>query len=136
VSGQHYSWPKLDLASRELTDMSTVYGIETKGFCGHYVTDLREGWYALEDKEKERAVVVSFPVQQCPFIWLWLSYGGWRGHLVVIVEPYTSYPVNLAEAVRQGSSRRIEPGETFTIEVSATCSNNPEPVSSARAQLK
>lgn len=134
--GQRYDWPRLSSASGQITDMSTVYGMDAKGFCGHYVTDLQEGWYALEDKEKGRAVVVSFPLRQCPFIWLWLSYGGWRGHHVVIVEPYTTYPVNLNDAVQQGSHRRIEQGEIFSIEVSATCSDSTEPVSSALALLK
>jgi hypothetical protein len=38
----------------------------------------------------------------------------------VIVEPWTSYPVNLAEAVRGGTSRVLEPGANFDVEVKAT----------------
>ena len=136
TAGQHYAWPNLNSVEGAITNMSTVYGMDAKGFAGHYVTDLQEGWYALEDTEAGRTVVVSFPLETCPYIWLWLGYGGWRGHWVVIVEPYTSLPVNLTEAVRQKSHRRIEPGETFSAEISVTCANRPETVSDALLRLE
>jgi hypothetical protein len=51
---------------------------------------------------------------------MWLVYGGWRGYHHVIVEPWTSCPISLAEAVRRNTSLRLEPGRTFSTEVSVT----------------
>lgn len=50
---------------------------------------------------------------------LWLVYGGWRGYHHVIVEPWTSSPVHLTEALRGGTSRKFEPGAKFSAEVRA-----------------
>ena len=100
VPGQRYSWPILETGTGR-TDMSRVPGIEAKVFCGHYVTDLEAGWFAAEDTETGESVLFQFPKDVCPWLWLWLDYGGWRGYHNVIIEPWTSCPVNLAEAVRQ-----------------------------------
>jgi hypothetical protein len=64
--------------------------------------------------------VSRFDRERCPWLWLWIVYGGWRGYHHVIVEPWTSCPVNLAETVRQNTALRLQPGRTFAAEVSLT----------------
>ena len=100
--------------------MSRTRGIDAGIFCGHYCTDLAAGWYAVEDMETGEGFLLTFPLDLCPYLWLWLVYGGWRGYHHVIVEPWTSYPVHLAEAVRGGTHRKLAPGEKFAAEVRAT----------------
>lgn len=134
--GQQYPWPKLITPTGEITEMNRVYGRDSKGFCGHYVTELQEGWYAIEDEETGQGVVVSFPLDICPFIWMWLGYGGWRGHWVVIIEPYTSYPVCLSDAVRQRTHRSIEENQTFCVDIAATCYRRPETLADALIRLQ
>lgn len=116
--GEQYEWPRLATPSG-VTDMSRTRGIGANIFCGHYVSGLEAGWYAVEDTETGEGFLLSFPVETCPYLWLWLVYGGWRGYHHVIVEPWTSYPVHLADAVRGGTSRRLEPGAKFEVEVRA-----------------
>jgi galactose mutarotase-like enzyme len=117
--GQRYAWPMIETA-RGATDMSRTQGIDTNIFCGHYATDLEAGWYAVEDAETGEGFLLTFPIETCPYLWLWLVYGGWRGYHHVIVEPWTSYPVHLADAVRGGTSRTLAPGAKFVAEVRAT----------------
>lgn len=117
--GETYDWPFLNTASGR-TDMSRVQSMEAGVFCGHYATRLRAGWYAVEFRDLDFGLIFSFPLNLCPQLWMWLVYGGWRGYHHVIVEPWTSYPVNLAEAVRHNTHRRLEPEQTFATEVSAT----------------
>lgn len=119
VPGQRYSWPTLETPSGR-TDMSLVQGSGAKVFCGHYAADLEAGWYAVEDTETGSGFLLKFPSEVCRYLWMWLVYGGWRGYYHVILEPWTSYPVNLAEAVRQKTNRHLEPGEKFSVEVRAT----------------
>jgi hypothetical protein len=133
--GQRYAWPNLNTTAGTVVDMSRVYGMDAKGFCGHYATDLAEGWYALEDPETGEGVVVKFPVDLCPYIWMWLGYGGWRGHWVLIIEPYTSYPVRLSHAVEVNTHRRIASQETFTVDVAVSLYHKPETFADALARL-
>jgi hypothetical protein len=134
--GQKYIWPGLETATGVVVDMSRICGIDAKGFCGHYAMDLEEGWYALEDPETREGVVVRFPAERCPYIWMWLAYGGWRGHWVVIIEPYTSYPVCLAEAVKEKTHQTLDAGETFIVEVAASPYKMPETFADALARLR
>ncbi len=133
--GQRYSWPNLETAAGR-TDMSRGLGMEAKIFCGHYVTDLEAGWYAVEDTETGEGFLLKFPQSICPYLWLWLVYGGWRGYHHVIVEPWTSCPVTLSEAVRQGTHRHLEPGEKFRVEVRATIFTKPETWQDALARVQ
>ncbi len=114
--GQKYAWPLLETEEGQ-TDMSRVQSAETGKFCGHYATDLRGGWYAVEFAAEQLGLIFEFPLEHCPCLWMWLVYGGWRGHYHAIIEPWTSRPVNLAEAVQQNTHKRLGPGETFSIEV-------------------
>jgi len=70
----------------------------------------------------------SFPTAgQTPLpVALWLNYRGWRGLYHVIVEPWTSIPANLAQAHEQKTSRSVNPGEEFAVEVKATVYRKPE----------
>src|SRR5216684_1783620 len=116
--GQRYSWPQIETPVG-VTDMSRARPADANVFCGHYATDLEAGWYAVEDSQTGDGFLLTFPVETCPYLWLWLVYGGWRGYHHVIVEPWTSYPVHLAEAVRGGTARTLEPGAKFSAEVRA-----------------
>lgn len=133
--GERYSWPLLDTPAGK-TDISHARGIDAKIFCGHYATDLEAGWYAVEDSETGQGFLLSFPIETCPYLWLWLVYGGWRGYHHVIVEPWTSYPVHLAEAVRTGTSRKLEPGRTFSAEVRAAVYSKPETCEQALRRIQ
>ena len=116
--GQRYSWPHIETPAG-LTDMSRPRAADANVFCGHYATDLEAGWYAVEDSKTGDGFLLSFPVETCPYLWLWLVYGGWRGYHHVIVEPWTSHPVHLADAMRGGTGRKLDPGAKFSAEVRA-----------------
>jgi galactose mutarotase-like enzyme len=67
---------------------------------------------------------------------MWLVYGGWRGHHHIILEPWTSYPNKLADAVQQNTHRSLEPGERFDVEIAATFYQRQEGYQGALARLK
>jgi hypothetical protein len=133
--GQRYGWPLVETPGGK-TDMSRTRGIDAGIFSGHYATDLQAGWYAVEDTETGEGFLLTFPVEKCPYLWLWLVYGGWRGYHHVIVEPWTSYPVHLAEAVRGGTSRKLAPGEKFGVEIRATIYTKEESCEQALRRLQ
>jgi hypothetical protein len=42
--------------------------------------------------------------------WLFASYGGWRGHEVLILEPCTGYPVSVTEGLEAGTHQVLPAG--------------------------
>jgi hypothetical protein len=123
VPGQSYDWPILTTPAGS-TDMSRVFGPGPLS-AGHYALELTAGWYAIEYPERGSGLLFEFPLEVCPYVWLWLSYGGWRGYYVVVVEPWTSCPVTLTDAIQAGTHRVLEPGGTFRCAVQATAWNAP-----------
>jgi hypothetical protein len=133
--GQEYRWPQLGYPGG-VTDMSKVQPISACVNCGHYVIDLTEGWFGVEAVDGKSGIVFQFPLEQCPYLWMWIVYGGWRGYHHVIIEPWTSYPVHLADAVRAQRNRELEPGGIFDVTVMTTAYCAPETAEEALARLK
>ena len=44
-------------------------------------------------------------------LWLFASYGGWRGLHLAIVEPCTGWPYELGRAAEGGRMRVMQPGQ-------------------------
>lgn len=133
--GQQYNWPRLE-TSQGFSDMSRVQGMSAKVNCGHYALALETGSYAVEDVESGEGFLLKWPLEQCPFLWMWLVYGGWRGHHHVVIEPWTSYPNTLRGAVEQETNRCLEAGEIFSIEIQATVYARPETYVDALKRLQ
>lgn len=129
---QHYAWPVLETPEGRV-DMSLVPEPGNHN-AGHYVLNLKAGWYALEYPHRESGVLVEFPLDVCPHLWLWLSYGGWRGYYLAAIEPWTSVPVTLSDAVAAGTNRVLAPGQTFKASVRATLWHGPNGLADLHAQ--
>lgn len=117
--GERYAWPALGVAAAEpspfapdgVHDMSRVLPREAGVFGGHWATDLADGWLALTDTAARRGIAIVFDREVFPHAWLWQVYGGWRGHELLAMEPWTSHPQDIGGAVEAGRARRLEPGE-------------------------
>lgn len=134
-AGPRYDWPILETEAGRL-EMNKVQDIHS-GLCfGHYAIDLDDGWYAIEDASSGEGFLLTFPLDKCPCLWLWLNYGGWRGLYHVILEPWTGLPINLAQAYEQKTSRSLKPGEEFTVRISATVYQRPETWEAALGRLR
>jgi galactose mutarotase-like enzyme len=127
--GDRYSWPLING-----TDMSIVPDISSGINCGHYATDLEDGWFAVETRGQ--GILYEFPRETCPHLWLWLVYGGWRGYHHAVVEPWTGYPVNLEQAFEQGRHSQLKPGKTFSVTVRCTTYNASETYTEALHRIR
>lgn len=76
-----------------------------------YLHDLNEGKVSIVDDRAKAAIDLTFSLDQFPFTWLFLTYGGWNKHNVAVVEPCTSYPKDLGEAARLGNAPTYRPGD-------------------------
>lgn len=127
-TGEFYRWPMLGER-----DMRRPLGPEALDFTLHYLTELREGWLSCTDTAARRGFGLVFDRAVFPVVWLWASYGGWRGNYHAIVEPWTGYPSSLADAVTAGHARELVPGRALETSLSAVVYGGVESVSALRA---
>jgi len=55
-----------------------------------------------------------------PYCWIFMTYGGWRDHNVVVLEPCTNYPKDLEKAISTGTATVLAPATTREFEVTVS----------------
>lgn len=77
-----------------------------------------EGWAAIERKTLRTLLTLHFDPQDCPWLGLWICYGGWpddakakKGYTVAL-EPCNLPSDSLAESLTQGAGAQLAPGAT------------------------
>ena len=107
-----FQWP---VAKRgdQATDLHWVKPAFSKAVYFLYGQGYREGWFAITDPQSKFSAGFTFSPEVFQSCWLFASYGGWRGYHVLLLEPCTSYPQQLEDAVRQGRARPLAPGAVW-----------------------
>jgi hypothetical protein len=115
-----FAWPWATNGAGRRVDMRVVPAPSSTAREFLYVSGLTDGWCGVADLEREASLRMSFDRHVLPFVWLFLSYGGWRQTNTAVLEPCSNMPKDLAEAVRAGQSARLQPGEEFQTTVAVT----------------
>jgi len=116
-----FDWPLARSAHVDDVDLSRIPAPATdREFV--YVTELPENWCGVDDVSLGASIRMRFDDHRMPFVWLFLSYGGWRDCYTTVLEPCTNMPKDLAEAVRTGQSARLDAGAVFQTSVAVTLS--------------
>jgi hypothetical protein len=110
------AWPP-DCGGRGVADLSEIppRGSAHREFI--YVSELADAWCGVDDHEAGASLRMEFDRRVFPFVWLFLSYGGWRDTYTAVLEPCTNMPKDLAEATRRGQSAVLQPLEEFVTTV-------------------
>jgi hypothetical protein len=87
-----------------------------------YVRNLPEPWCGVDDHGAGASLRMRFDPASLPFVWLFLTYGGWRDCYTAVLEPCSNQPKDLAQAVALGQSARLAPGQEFRTEVAVILS--------------
>jgi len=104
-----YPWPMACSRDGKKVDISRVD--PSRNDCTlHYLTGLGEGAVRFVDQRNGLVSTIRFDHEKMSSVWLFLAYGGWRGHRTAVIEPSTSYPFDLATAIRQGHCSSL-PGD-------------------------
>jgi hypothetical protein len=116
-----FEWPLARGAGMDDVDLRRVpaYGTAREFV---YVTELPESWCGVDDVTAGASIRMRFDDRRMPFLWLFLSYGGWRDCYTAVLEPCTNMPKDLSEAVRAGRSARLDAGAVFQTSVAVTLS--------------
>jgi galactose mutarotase-like enzyme len=75
-----------------------------------YVSNLTESWCGITDASTDSWVRIRYSDEVFPFCWIFMTYGGWRDHNVVVLEPCTNYPKDLDSAIAEGTHATLTPG--------------------------
>lgn len=123
-----FAWPIAPVPGAAAIDASVVPPLDgTRDFL--YLNDLAEGWCALRRLRHGLGFGMVFPLDVFPNVWLFMSFGGWRGHETVVLEPCTTVPKDLNEAIRRGTARTLVAGATLACEVRAVVFEGTDAVS-------
>ncbi|MBP7933944.1 MAG: DUF5107 domain-containing protein [Phycisphaerae bacterium] len=116
-----FEWPDVPGKDGKLIDASVIpAGSEACGWEMFYLTRLRDGWWAILDGESRSGFGLAFDKTLFNTVWLFQTFGSWRGLNVAVVEPATGYPDTLAEASASGRLARLEPKQVVETQVTAT----------------
>jgi hypothetical protein len=111
-----YAWPPRAAEGAPGRDLGDVHAKESRQREFIYVTDLPEGWCGVNDADAEAQLRLSWDAE-LPFLWLFLTYGGWRDCYTAVLEPCTNMPKDLSEAALAGQSAFLEVGGVFETRV-------------------
>jgi galactose mutarotase-like enzyme len=114
--GMKHAWPRTKAKSGDVIDLSLAGGIGDGTGDKVFAAAPSEGWAAIIRRQRGVRIEVRFDPQRIPWLGLWLCYGGWpegmaRRQQCVAIEPCTAPMDSLAEAVEQGSARKLAAGE-------------------------
>lgn len=104
-----FIWPGTELGM-DLSEVPERNG----GLESYYITDISDGKFVLEDTESREAMIVEFPLNIFPHMWLFMPLGGWRDHYVAVIEPSSGYPSDLVEAVNNGTHSLLKGKSSMT----------------------
>lgn len=115
-----FNWPQVPGRDGKLFDMSRVPArVDVPHFEMVYLTELHEGWYAHLDHATRSGFGLAFDKQLFNTLWLFATYGGWRGLCTVIPEAATGFPGDLATASTSGRCGHLDSGQVVETETAA-----------------
>ena len=122
--GYTFDWPFISVDGSAI-DLSQLPA-EDAGYSDLlYLRDFKDGWYAVIDPERQVGFGLTWPLDVFPYLWFWLVYGEapgypwWNQVTCIALEPWTSIPNSLTEAIDQGTAALIKGGERIKVQLCA-----------------
>ena len=122
---QDAAWPLLKARSGETVDLSSVPPPSQKSHDMAYLYGFEAGWYGVTSRSKNVGFGMAWDPSLFKYLWFWQVFRGWSGYpwygksYNMALEPCTSYPPSLTEAVRAGTQLRLGPEEHIETELCA-----------------
>ena len=118
-AGSKFEWPYITTRQGERVDLRTVAPASAAVADFFYLPEVEQGWYAVTDQVAQVGFGLVFPLEVFPHLWLFRTFGGWRGLNTLILEASTGYPNDLKIAQSEGHCPVLAPGATLEAEVLA-----------------
>lgn len=111
-----YEWPYLTGGGGERHDMRATLPSQSCVSEFQYATELDGGWCSVTYADGS-GIGLAFDPEVFSSCWTFASYGGWRSHEVLVLEPCTGYPVSVADGIAAGTHRTLPAGKVLDTEV-------------------
>ena len=105
-------FPNAIAANGETLDLRVIPPASSQLQEFYYSSDLANGYCGIRHQRTQSTLLITFDTADFPYVWMFQSYGGWRDHYVVVVEPCTTLPADLETACRQHTAALLQPQET------------------------
>lgn len=116
-----FSWP---MAGQHDLRIVPERAVATREFL--YVRDAPDAWCGVDDLALGAALRLRYDASTFPYLWLFLSYGGWRDCYTAVLEPCTNMPKDLDTAVALGQCAELVVGGVFETAVTVTLEGLPD----------
>ncbi len=124
-AGSVHPWPEAKAKDGQMIDMSKIPARSINASDMAYITGLKEGWYGLTNTKKKIGFGMRWDKDVFPCIWYWMVFGGGVGHpwfgrtYNIALEPVSSFPAGLENAVERETQLKLKPGQTIETELLA-----------------
>jgi len=115
--GQDNEWPLVRGRNGESVNLSRIPPPEVRSHDMAYMHDMQDGWYALVSGSRGAGFGLYWEKGTFPFLWFWQLYRGGMGYpwfgtsYTAALEPVSSYPQTLTEAIKANSQLVLAGGE-------------------------
>ena len=107
--GGRFSYPVARSAEGKEWDLSRMGPNEGKYYFKYFcVDDLDEGFALIHDPKSRETVALAWPVDQVPYLGMWVNEGAWEGQFNVAPEPCTA-PFDRWDVARQWGKLPVVP---------------------------
>lgn len=121
-STQPFNWP-----TAEGTNASIVPA-KDGSMDFYYLYGVEKGEMSLISSSVNSRFTYFFDDKVFPYLWFFASYGGFLGHYTVILEPCTTMPISLNEAIKLKQCSVLAPGESIKTRVSIYAGSHFDPI--------
>jgi galactose mutarotase-like enzyme len=108
-----HTWPMAHSAAGASVDLSRVLPASSATREFVYVSALPAAWCGVDDAARGASLRMHWRAEEMPFLWLFITYGGWRDAYTVVLEPCSNLPKDLPEAVKRRQAAALAPGGVF-----------------------
>jgi len=115
-----FAWPVVRRADGSTLDLREVPDPDSGTSQFYYGVELTAGSAAIEYPAEGIGFGLTFDSAVLTSVWVFGTYGGWRGLNTVILEPCTGYPADLAAAIGNRSVLVLEPHSSMSTELTAS----------------
>jgi galactose mutarotase-like enzyme len=132
--GQQFAWPRGQGREGQEVDLTRIPGPAAAVDEMYYLTDLQEPWYAVANEELGLTLGVAWRGRAFRCVWYWASLHGnrqwpsWGRFYAIALEPMSSWPALLTNAIAKGTELRLEPEQTVEEELTAAVAEGAEAV--------
>jgi galactose mutarotase-like enzyme len=129
--GGRFSFPLARTAAGQQWDLSRVNPNEGKFYFKYFfLDDLEEGFAIVHDPKTRETVGMTWPVDQVPYLGMWVNEGAWEGQYNVAPEPCTA-PFDRWDTARQWGKLPVIPAfgkRQWSLRITVGLADNPRRV--------